>query len=168
MSVLDGPRRDLRRVLHGGRLHGCQVDGDRLMLDDGRSIAEADAMYAPPVEPATIVCVHLNYRSRAVEFGVDLAGGHPTYFVKPATAINSHRGELVRPADCSSAQLRGRDCGGRGRDRCACVRAEDVWDHLAGFACANDVGAHDFRDTDAGSMLRVKGQDGFCPIGPGS
>jgi 5-oxopent-3-ene-1,2,5-tricarboxylate decarboxylase/2-hydroxyhepta-2,4-diene-1,7-dioate isomerase len=46
------------------------------------------------------------------------------------------------------------------------VRAGDVWDHLAGFACANDVGAHDFRDTDAGSMLRVKGQDGFCPIGP--
>jgi 5-oxopent-3-ene-1,2,5-tricarboxylate decarboxylase/2-hydroxyhepta-2,4-diene-1,7-dioate isomerase len=46
------------------------------------------------------------------------------------------------------------------------VRAEDVWDHLSGFACANDVGAHDFRDTDAGSMLRVKGQDGFCPIGP--
>jgi 5-oxopent-3-ene-1,2,5-tricarboxylate decarboxylase/2-hydroxyhepta-2,4-diene-1,7-dioate isomerase len=26
---------------------------------------------------------------------------------------------------------------------------------------------HDFRDTDAGSMLRVKGQDGFCPLGPG-
>jgi 5-oxopent-3-ene-1,2,5-tricarboxylate decarboxylase/2-hydroxyhepta-2,4-diene-1,7-dioate isomerase len=30
-----------------------------------------------------------------------------------------------------------------------------------------DVGAQDFRDTDAGSMLRVKGMDGFCPIGPG-
>jgi 5-oxopent-3-ene-1,2,5-tricarboxylate decarboxylase/2-hydroxyhepta-2,4-diene-1,7-dioate isomerase len=29
------------------------------------------------------------------------------------------------------------------------------------------VGQQDFRDTDAGSMLRVKGMDGFCPIGPG-
>ena len=47
------------------------------------------------------------------------------------------------------------------------VARADVWDHLAGFAPANDVGAQDFRDTDAGSMLRVKGQDGFCPIGPG-
>jgi 5-oxopent-3-ene-1,2,5-tricarboxylate decarboxylase/2-hydroxyhepta-2,4-diene-1,7-dioate isomerase len=47
------------------------------------------------------------------------------------------------------------------------VRPEEVWDHLAGFCCANDVGIHDFRDTDAGSMLRVKGQDGFCPLGPG-
>ena len=29
------------------------------------------------------------------------------------------------------------------------------------------MGLHDFRDTDSGSMLRVKGSDGFCPIGPG-
>jgi 5-oxopent-3-ene-1,2,5-tricarboxylate decarboxylase / 2-hydroxyhepta-2,4-diene-1,7-dioate isomerase len=47
------------------------------------------------------------------------------------------------------------------------IAPAEVWDYLAGFAAANDVGAQDFRDTDAGSMLRVKGQDGFCPIGPG-
>ena len=35
-----------------------------------------------------------------------------------------------------------------------------------GYAPANDVGLHDFRHADRGSMLRVKGQDGFCPIGP--
>ena len=29
------------------------------------------------------------------------------------------------------------------------------------------MGLHDFRHADRGSMLRVKGQDGFCPIGPG-
>ena len=32
---------------------------------------------------------------------------------------------------------------------------------------ANDYGLHDFRDTDAGSMLRVKGSDTLCPLGPG-
>jgi 5-oxopent-3-ene-1,2,5-tricarboxylate decarboxylase/2-hydroxyhepta-2,4-diene-1,7-dioate isomerase len=47
------------------------------------------------------------------------------------------------------------------------VARDDIWDYLAGFAPANDVGCQDFRDTDAGSMLRVKGMDGFCPIGPG-
>ena len=47
------------------------------------------------------------------------------------------------------------------------VGREDAWDYIAGFAPANDVGCQDYRDTDAGSMLRVKGQDGFCPIGPG-
>jgi 5-oxopent-3-ene-1,2,5-tricarboxylate decarboxylase/2-hydroxyhepta-2,4-diene-1,7-dioate isomerase len=165
MSVLDPPRRELRRVIHGGRIHGCRVDGDRLTLDDGRSIEEADALYTAPVEPATIVCVHLNFRSRAAEFGLDLAAGHPTYFLKPATAISSHRGQLVRPADCTLLNYEGEIAAVVGRTMRG-VRREDVWDHLAGFTCANDVGAHDFRDTDGGSMLRVKGQDGFCPIGP--
>ena len=39
-------------------------------------------------------------------------------------------------------------------------------DYVAGYAPCNDVGLHDFRHADRGSMLRVKGQDGFCPIGP--
>jgi len=37
---------------------------------------------------------------------------------------------------------------------------------VAGYACANDVGLHDFRHADRGAMLRVKGQDGFLPTGP--
>jgi 5-oxopent-3-ene-1,2,5-tricarboxylate decarboxylase/2-hydroxyhepta-2,4-diene-1,7-dioate isomerase len=166
MSVLDGPRRELRRITLGGGVHGCRIDGDRLVLDDGRTVREADAVYAPPAEPTTIVCVHLNYRSRAIEFGRDLEDQHPTYFLKPATAINAHRGELVRPADCQLMNYEGELGVVVGRAMRG-VRPEDVWDHLAGFTCANDVGVHDFRDTDAGSMLRVKGQDGFCPIGPG-
>jgi 5-oxopent-3-ene-1,2,5-tricarboxylate decarboxylase / 2-hydroxyhepta-2,4-diene-1,7-dioate isomerase len=166
MSVLDGPRRELRRVLHGGRACSCVVDGELLVLDDGRSIPESGARYLPPVEPGTIVCVHLNYRSRAIEFGVELDGAHPTYFMKPATAVNAHRGEIVRPADCHLVNYEGEIAAVVGRSMRR-VRPDDVWDHLAGFACANDVGAHDFRDTDGGSMLRVKGQDGFCPIGPG-
>lgn len=166
MTVLDGPRRDARRVLVEGRAHAATLDGDLLRLDDGRVLAEADAVYLPPVTPATIVCVHLNYRSRADEFGVSIAGAHPTYFLKPPTALNAHRRDVVRPADCRLMNYEGEIAAVVGRPMRR-VRPEDVWDHLAGFACANDVGVHDFRDTDAGSMLRVKGQDGFCPIGPG-
>jgi 5-oxopent-3-ene-1,2,5-tricarboxylate decarboxylase / 2-hydroxyhepta-2,4-diene-1,7-dioate isomerase len=165
MSVLDGPRKELRRVVHGGRVHACTLVGDELCLDDGRRIPEADATYAAPVEPRTIVCVHLNYRSRAIEFDRALEGEQPTYFMKPASALNAHRGELVRPADCQLLNYEGEIAAVVGRSMRR-VRPDEVWDHLAGFACANDVGAHDFRDTDAGSMLRVKGQDGFCPIGP--
>jgi len=166
MSVLDGPRRETRRVVLGGRVHLCRAENDDLVLDDGRVVPERGATYAPPVDPGTIVCVHLNYRSRAIEFGVDLAGGHPTYFLKPPTSVNSHRGEIVCPADCRLVNYEGEIAAVVGRPMRR-VRPDDVWDHLAGFTCANDVGAHDFRDTDAGSMLRVKGQDSFCPIGPG-
>ena len=46
------------------------------------------------------------------------------------------------------------------------MSATDVLDYVDGFAPANDVGVHDFRHADRGAMLRVKGQDGFLPIGP--
>jgi 5-oxopent-3-ene-1,2,5-tricarboxylate decarboxylase/2-hydroxyhepta-2,4-diene-1,7-dioate isomerase len=164
MSVLDGPRREVRRVSFEGRVRTCRPEGDVLVLEDGRTIPEVDAVYAPPVDPSTIVCVHLNYRSRAQEFGVDL-DGHPTYFLKPSTALNAHRGDVVRPDDCRLLNYEGEIAAVVARPMRR-VRAQDVWDHLAGFCCANDIGAHDFRDTDAGSMLRVKGQDGFCPLGP--
>jgi 5-oxopent-3-ene-1,2,5-tricarboxylate decarboxylase/2-hydroxyhepta-2,4-diene-1,7-dioate isomerase len=46
------------------------------------------------------------------------------------------------------------------------VAIEDALSYVAGYAPANDVGLHDFRHADRGAMLRVKGQDGFLPIGP--
>ena len=42
----------------------------------------------------------------------------------------------------------------------------DAVHYVAGYTVANDWGVHDFRHADRGSMLRVKGQDGFCPLGP--
>jgi len=37
---------------------------------------------------------------------------------------------------------------------------------VAGYAAGKRCRAADFRHADRGSMLRVKGQDGFLPIGP--
>ena len=167
MSVLDGPRREVRRVLDGGTPQWATVsdDGMELLLGNGRRIAEASATYLPPCDPTKILCIHLNYDSRRVEFRAP-ALDTPTYFQKPLTALNSHRGNLYRPADCKLLNYEGEIAAVVGRPM-RDVSPADVWDHLAGFAPANDVGSHDFRETDAGSMLRVKGQDGFCPIGPG-
>ena len=47
------------------------------------------------------------------------------------------------------------------------VALGDALSHVAGYACANDVGMHDFRHADRGAMLRVKGQDGL-PARPGA
>ena len=52
-------------------------------------------------------------------------------------------------------------------ERCKHIAPEDADDYIAGYTVANDYGLHDFRDTDAGSMLRVKGSDTLCPLGPG-
>ena len=165
MNVLEGPRFEQRRILHEGRPEWTAVDGAHLRLMDGRSVPEAEATYLPPCEPTKILCIHLNYESRRVEFRApELVT--PTFFQKPVSALNSHRGLLNRPAGCRYLNYEGEIAAIVGRTM-KNVAVEDVWDCLAGFAPANDVGLHDFRDTDAGGMTRVKGMDGFCPVGPG-
>lgn len=167
MSVLDGPRREIRRILDDGTPQWVTPsdDGTELILGNGRRVAEATATYLPPCDPTKILCIHLNYDSRRVEFRARPLTT-PTYFQKPTTSMNGHRGTLYRPADCQFLNYEGEIAAVVGRPM-RNVKPDDVYDHLAGFAPANDVGAQDFRDTDAGSMLRVKGQDGFCPVGPG-
>ena len=165
MSVLDGPRIETRRILHQGTPQWVALEGAELVLGDGRRVAEGDATHLAPCEPTKILCIHLNYESRRIEFQAPPLTT-PTYFQKPTTALNAHRGVLCRPANTKYLNYEGEVAAVVGRPM-RNVGRDDVWDHLAGFAPANDVGCQDFRDTDAGSMLRVKGQDGFCPIGPG-
>jgi 5-oxopent-3-ene-1,2,5-tricarboxylate decarboxylase/2-hydroxyhepta-2,4-diene-1,7-dioate isomerase len=165
MSVLDGPRSEIRRILHQGTPQWVTLAGDELLLGDGRRVRDEEATYLAPCEPTKILCIHLNYESRRIEFQAPPLTT-PTYFQKPNTALNAHRGVLCRPANCQYLNYEGEIAAVVGRPM-RNVAPDEVWHHLAGFAPANDVGAQDFRDTDAGSMLRVKGQDGFCPIGPG-
>jgi len=165
MSVLDGPREEWRRILHEGHPEWVKPAGDKLILGDGRVIPEPSATYLPPCDPSKILCIHLNYESRRVEFRAPMLET-PTYFQKPATALNSHRGSLCRPAGHKFLNYEG-EVGVIIGKPMRNVGREQAWDYIAGFAPANDVGCQDYRETDAGSMLRVKGQDGFCPIGPG-
>jgi 5-oxopent-3-ene-1,2,5-tricarboxylate decarboxylase/2-hydroxyhepta-2,4-diene-1,7-dioate isomerase len=165
MSVLDGPREEWRRILHEGHPEWVKPAGDKLILGDGRVIPEASATYLPPCDPGKILCIHLNYESRRVEFRAPMLET-PTYFQKPTTALNSHRGSLCRPAGHKFLNYEG-EVGVIIGKPMRNVGREQAWDYIAGFAPANDVGCQDYRETDAGSMLRVKGQDGFCPIGPG-
>lgn len=164
-DLLNGPREEWRRILHGGRPEWVSPDGLELVLADGRRVAEADAVYLAPCEPTKILCIHLNYESRRTEFGAPPLTT-PTYFQKPTTALNAHRGSVCRPAGSRYLNYEGEVAAIVGRPM-KNLSPEQVWDHLAGFAPSNDFGLHDFRDTDAGGMTRVKGMDGFCPVGPG-
>jgi len=167
MSVLDGPRREMRKVTIAGSAYWAEPVEGGLRLADGRLVDEGTVRYLPPCAPSKILCVHTNFRSRIYEFtGKSTAPPAPTYFQKPVTALNAHGGELVRPEGSLYLNYEGEIAAVIGRPTRNIVR-EEAWDHLAGFAVSNDVGLQDMRDTDGGSMLRVKGQDGFCPVGPG-
>ena len=156
---------ELRRVLLGGAAVQVRRDGDWLRAPDGRRVRVDEAIHLPPVEPTKILCCHLNHVSRVREFQIQLPPA-PTYFHKPISALNSHRGEVVRPSNCKWLNLEGEVAIVIGRVTRNVTVAEAA-SCIAGYTVANDFGLHDFRDTDAGSMLRVKGADTLCPIGPG-
>jgi 5-oxopent-3-ene-1,2,5-tricarboxylate decarboxylase/2-hydroxyhepta-2,4-diene-1,7-dioate isomerase len=154
-----------RRILLDGVPTSVVREGEDLVAEDGRRVPTGLATHLPPVEPTKIIAVHLNYRSRVEEFMTRLPPA-PTYFHKPTTALNSHGGPVLRPPRCRFLNYEGEIAiviGATARN----VSPEEAETHIAGYTIANDFGLHDFRDTDAGSMLRVKGSDTLCPLGPG-
>ena len=156
---------ETRRILLDGAVTLVKVDGSVLRTADGREVDAGDAVHLPPTEPTKIIACHLNYKSRVDEFMTRLPPA-PTYFHKPTTSLNSHLGEVIRPEPCKYLNFEGEIAIVIGRE-CRNVGPEEAADHIAGYTIANDYGLHDFRDTDAGSMLRVKGSDTLCPVGPG-
>ena len=156
---------EYRRILLDGNPTQVTTDGDQLVAADGRRVTASDAIHLPPVSPSKIICVHLNYHSRVDEFMAKLPSA-PTYFQKPVSALNGHGGAIVRPDGCQWLNYEGEIAIVIGRT-CRNISAAEACDYIAGYSVANDYGLHDFRDTDAGSMLRVKGSDTLCPVGPG-
>ena len=152
------------RVTVNGTAQWGRLDGNAIELESGERIEEATATFLAPVQPSKIIATHLTYRSRVEEYAARTPP-EPSYFMKPPTTLNGHRGALRRPKGARFLNYEGEVAVVIGT-RIHGVSQDTVLDHVAGYAVANDVGLHDFRHADRGSMLRVKGQDGFCPIGP--
>jgi 5-oxopent-3-ene-1,2,5-tricarboxylate decarboxylase/2-hydroxyhepta-2,4-diene-1,7-dioate isomerase len=156
---------ECRRILLEGAVVQVVRDGDLLRAADGRTVKADDAVHLPPCEPTKIIAVHLNHSSRVEEFGARLPDA-PTYFHKPTSSLNAHKGAVVRPERCQWLNYEGEVAIVIGRN-CRNIAPEEAGEYIAGYTIGNDYGLHDFRDTDSGSMLRVKGSDTLCPLGPG-
>ena len=154
-----------RRILLDGSPTTVTTSGDRLVAPDGRSVATDEAVHLPPCSPSKIICVHLNHTSRVREFMATLPPA-PTYFHKPTSSLLGHGGHVVRPERCRYLNYEGEVVIVIGRP-CHNISPAEAGNYIAGYTIGNDFGLHDFRDTDAGSMLRVKGSDTMCPVGPG-
>jgi 5-oxopent-3-ene-1,2,5-tricarboxylate decarboxylase/2-hydroxyhepta-2,4-diene-1,7-dioate isomerase len=159
------PLRETRRILLDGNITDVVRDGDQLVAGDGRRVGVQDAVHLAPVVPSKIICVHLNYSSRVEEMMVSLPSA-PTYFHKPVSALNAHESAVVRPLGCKWLNYEGEIAIVIGRTA-RNISPGEAAEYIRGYSIANDYGLHDFRDTDSGSMLRVKGSDTLCPVGPG-
>ena len=156
---------EYRRILVNGVVRNVVVRNNEACWLDGRHISLDTVTHLPPVTPSKIICVHLNYRSRLNELGRKQPPA-PTYFWKPISCLNAHKGNVVRPKGCQFLNYEGEfvivvEKTTRN------ITPHEAPNYIRGYTIANDFGLHDFRDTDENSMVRVKGSDTLSPIGPG-
>src|SRR5688572_29989853 len=106
----------LATVRRAGTTSAARLDGDDLVLlpfpdvggmlaepgwreaaaaPGGERVALVEADLAPPVRPAKVVCVGLNYRSHIEEMGRPFPD-HPTLFIKFADTLTGPRSEERR------------------------------------------------------------------------
>src|SRR6188474_2843386 len=84
------------RVIYRGAVCGATPSNDRLLLDDGRLVAEDAVTWLPPIEPRTVFAVGLNYADHARELAFK-PQEEPLIFLKGPNAIAGHRTSTVRP-----------------------------------------------------------------------
>jgi 5-oxopent-3-ene-1,2,5-tricarboxylate decarboxylase/2-hydroxyhepta-2,4-diene-1,7-dioate isomerase len=156
---------ETRRVLLDGAPVEMTLRDGLLVAPDGRTARPVDAVHLPPCTPSKIICVHLNFQNRIDELKTE-GPPAPNYFFKPPSALNSHRGVVIRPRGTRFLNYEGEIAVVIGRTA-RNIRVADALDYVAGYSLANDFAVHDFRHADRGSMLRVKGADTLAPLGPG-
>ena len=153
------------RIEHQGQAINATLDGDTVRGDGTEINIKKVQRWLSPVTPGKIIATHLTYRSRAEEYKMARMPSEPSYFMKPPSSLSAHLEPVVRPAGCRFLNYEGEVAVVIGR-RCHGVGLDEALDYVGGYTVANDWGVHDFRHADRGSMLRVKGQDGCCPLGP--
>ena len=121
------------------------------------------ALAAPVPRPGKIVCVGLNYRDHAAETGKPVPT-EPVLFCKFANSVVGDGATVPIPAATAEADWEAELAVVIGRTATR-VRAEDALDHVAGYACANDLSARDLQRS-GGQWTRGKAIDGFLPLGP--
>ena len=145
-------------LLDGAPFAGdARPTGERAPLDEDRLLA--------PVTPTTIFAVGRNYAEHAKEMGLEL-GADPSVFMKPLSSLLDPGGAVILPPEDLSQEVQHEVeltvvIGTTARN----VTVEDALTHVYGYTIANDVSARDLQRRDA-QVIRAKGFDTFCPIGP--
>ncbi|MDA1188231.1 MAG: fumarylacetoacetate hydrolase family protein [Chloroflexi bacterium] len=148
-------------IVEGDDLHAIRGNLFRDLKPGNRVCAVSEARLLAPIEPTNkVVGIAVNYGDRAGRNG-------PGIFMKQSGTIIGHLDPIVYPRVCTrvihEAEL-GIVIGHTARN----VSPSGALDYVFGYTCANDVSAAEMKTNDvgAGSSMRVKQFDTFCPLGP--
>lgn len=122
----------------------------------------------PPLQPAAIMCIGLNYGAHARETGMALPK-HPVLFMKNPASVTGHNDPVILPASCRikpqvdyEAEL-AVVIGKAAKN----VKAENAADYIKGYTIANDISARSWqKHAGGGQWVKGKSFDTFCPLGP--
>ena len=152
------------RIAWAGAIHDAFELNGQLRLADGRTIAEDQVVWLPPVDAKTVFAVGLNYADHVRELSFK-PPTEPLVFLKGPNTLAGHRAQTPRPAsvkfmhyECELAIVIG---------RCACrVSRDAALDYVAGYTIANDYAIRDYLENYYRPNLRVKNRDSATLLGP--
>jgi 2-keto-4-pentenoate hydratase/2-oxohepta-3-ene-1,7-dioic acid hydratase in catechol pathway len=120
-------------------------------------------LLAPVPRPGKIICVGLNYRDHARETGQPIPS-EPVLFSKFANSVVGPGADVVVPPEAEQIDYEAELAVVIGR-RASVVPTDKALDHVAGYACANDVSSRSLQFR-SGQWLLGKAIDTFLPLGP--
>ena len=163
----------IARILHENEEAYAIVEGDRLRLAEGspfgtlaptaETIPLGGARLLAPCVPRKALCVGLNYRDHAAEFGHPIPET-PVIFIKPTSALIGPMDTIVRPAMSRRVDFEAELVAVIGK-KAKNVGAAEAPEYLLGYTCGNDVTARDLQPKN-GQWTISKSFDTFLSIGP--
>ena len=138
---------------------------------NGEAAGEAGALFdpkavelLPPIpDPDKIICIGLNYRSHAEEFGLELPKA-PTVFGKYRNALTGDGRTVTLPEASAKVDFEAEIAFVIGR-RAKDVPVDSALDHVAGYTLLNDLSARDLQFLTP-QWMPGKVFDGSAPCGP--
>ena len=132
-----------------------QITEDVYRMDEVRLLA--------PCVPKQIICVSLNFRKRANEFG-EAVPQEPMLCCKASHTVIGPREKIIWPKAVEELAF-GVELAIVIKKKMKDVAPEEVPKYILGYTCANDITARDLQRKEL-QWLRSKSFDTFCPLGP--
>ena len=163
----------VRFSVNGGDAQYGALEGDRIFEGEGspfssfqlteQSYGIDEVKLLPPAVYSKALCIGLNYRDHAIEFGLPIPET-PVVFMKPSTSLIGPDDDIVYPEMCHRLDYEAELAVVIGR-KCRNVSEAEAKDYILGYTIANDVTARDLQPKN-GQWTIAKGFDTFLPLGP--
>lgn len=167
---------DAGGVIRDLSAHASDIDGSVLGADALAKLAAIDPTSLPEVSADTrigqcvgnvgnVICVGLNYTDHAIETNNPIPT-EPVLFSKAVTSLSGPNDDVERPRGSTMLDWEIELAIVIGK-RAKYVSEAEAMDHVAGFACFNDVSEREFQtQRPGGQWLKGKSHETFGPLGP--